>query len=65
MSHLADMLAIAQRERTFRTVVVAALGAMDEIASVLATTDGVLVTTTGGGRFLVLVVDQGGYDGAG
>lgn len=61
MSHLADMLAIAQRERRFRTVVVAALGAREDIASVLATTDGVLVTTTEGEKFLVIVVDQNGY----
>lgn len=64
MSHLADMLAVAQRERRFRTVVHAALGAMDDIASVLATTDGVLVTTTEGERFLVLVVSQTGKGAA-
>lgn len=48
MSHLADMLAIAQ------------LGAREDIDSVLATTDGVPVTTTEGERFLVLVVCQTG-----
>lgn len=62
MSHLADMLAVAQRERRFRTVVHDALGAVDDIADVLATTDGVLVTTAGGEKFLVLVVSQPARD---
>lgn len=49
-----------QRCRKFRGVIRKALGASDEVADILATTDGLLVTLKSGERFTIWVENKTG-----
>ena len=57
---ITDLRIDAQRERRFRALVRKALGSSDEVADILSTTDGLLVTLKSQEQFLVMVVNRTG-----
>lgn len=51
-----------QRERKFRSIIRKALGSVEDVADILATTDGLLVTLKTGERFTIWVENKTNRD---